>query len=190
MTAQPKRITGARDVSVQDIAERMLTEANGDMIAAAKKMKGYISNFPRMLDEVIDTGISTHLSRVGGIQRAALDRIGGRSSENSTPFAKAPFKMNAAAKAAASRIAGIGKTAGEALLNYPYTINGIMKPLREFTGIEVRQHGESMKMTAGTTMRNAHYLISVGQAAGDKKVGTLPVSEIEAMRKRADQLDV
>lgn len=189
MSRPARHVTSARDVSIQDVASRMLQEAGGDNAAAAKKMKGYISNFPRLTDEVLDVGIATLISRVPGIQRAALDREIGRAPEGDKIFVKAPFTLSPAAKAAAARTARMGKSAGEALLNFPHTINGLTKPLRNFTGEEVLAHGQTQLLTAGTQMRNAHYLIMVGQAAGSNKIETLGASRVEALRKQADALE-
>jgi hypothetical protein len=96
--------------------------------------------------------------------------------------------MDAAALRAQDRVRSLGKTIGDALLDYPYVINGMKKPLRDWLGSEIKAHGETMLLSAGTAMRNANYLISVGNAAGERKIGTLDTKVIEALRKQADKL--
>lgn len=185
MSARPaaRHVTGSREVSVQDTAARMMVEAQGDVALAKKKMRGYISSFPRMIDDVLDVGISTLLYRVPSIENAA----NARAAQEAAP-AKAPFKMNAATKIAQQRIARIGASAAEALLNIKHTINGRQAALRDFTGDEVRRHGEELLLAGRERVRNAHYLIWVGEAAGDSKVDNIDPDVIVAFRKKADQL--
>jgi len=199
VTTRARTTQDSRPVSVHEIAARLLNDADGEISEACEALKDYVSNRPRMLNDLLTIGAKSVLSGIPQAERNAADVALGRRSVNATPVAgKAPAAMLAAMEAARksgmaaaqARAIKSGKHIGDAYLNYPYTIKGVKRPLRDFFGSDVRAHGEAMSLAAGTQKRNAHYLISVGTAAGDKRVSTVSAQEIERLRNAADQLPV
>ena len=184
MTAAKKQhVHGARDVSLQSIAARMLAEADGDIGRAAEKFANYAESIPRIRGELLIAGAKSLLNQVPGAMRATILRE--RTSAAATP--RQPYREPPAAKAARARMIGAGRNAiKSALMEMPYIIGGVSRPLREWTGGEITAHGEQQLATGASAVRNARYLIAVGTAAGAKKIGeALDGSEVERLHKQA-----
>ena len=184
-----KHVHGAKAPSIQSTAQRMLRESSGDMGAAVDRFVGYARNFPHMADELMRIGARKLLNEVPQTERAGILRE--RSSVQALPFVKAPFRMNKAALASQERLRKQGGYIKSALLDMPYTIGGKSQPLRLWTGVEVRGLGETQLLAGASTVRNARFLIAVGSAAGDKKVGdVLDGSAVEKIKREAESSDV
>ncbi|MBZ9943493.1 hypothetical protein LB533_20615 [Mesorhizobium sp. BR1-1-13] len=185
MNAYARHVTGAKALTLQSLARQMLDEAGGDLSAAATKLANYASNIARYKDELLLIGARKLINEVPQTQRAGILREHG-----GTAFAKAPHRMNDAAKATQARMRMAGRTIKSALMDLPFTIGGAVKALREWTGGEVLAHGE-VELSKGTSaVRNARFLVAVGRAAGDKKIGDLGDAAVERLHKEAMSSDV
>lgn len=176
MTAQPLRrhVTGAQEMTIQSLARQMLDEAGGDIVKALDKLDNYASNIKRFNDEFRRFGCNTLLNSLASTTRAAMKTE-----------AKAPFVESAGATATRARMLRAGAAIRSALMEMPYQIGGIVKPLRKWTGDVVQAHGEDQLATALSSARNAHFLIAVGKAAGKKPVGDLGDKVVEKLHREA-----
>lgn len=172
MNAIVRHVTGARPVSIQTTARRMLDEAGGDLNSATEKLINYVSALPRLQMEVIRIGARKLINEVPQTDRRAVEREFAMT-DSGNPFAKAPHRMNAAAKTAQARIRARAGHLRNTLLTLPYVIGNICKPLGEWTGSEILTHGETQLMSGATQIRNARFLIAVGHAAGAGKIGAV-----------------
>lgn len=183
MNAQPRSITPARRLPITEIARNMLSEAGGDLASASEKLANYAENIASYRSELLLIAARKVVNEVVQSERAAILR------EDAT-FLKAPHRMTAGAKAAQARFKMAGRAIKCALLEMPYAIGGVRKPLREWTGAEIVPHAEIELSKGASAVRNARFLLYVGQAAGDKKVGAVPVKDIERLHAEAMASDV
>lgn len=183
MNAQPRSITPARRLPLSEIARNMLSEAGGDLASAAEKLANYAESIASYRSELLRIGARKLLNEVPQSERAAILR------EDAT-FLKAPHRMTSGAKAAQARFKMAGRAIKCALLELPYVIGGVRKPLREWTGAEIVPHAEIELSKGASAVRNARFLLYVGRAAGDKKVGAVPVKDIERLHAEAMASDV
>ncbi|WP_031200386.1 hypothetical protein [Mesorhizobium sp. LSHC414A00] len=182
MNAHARHVTGAKAVSVQTLARQMLAEASGDLNKATDKFVGYLSNFPRLAEEVLRIGARKLINEVPQVERKAETM---RVSVGQ-PFAKAPHRMNDGALRAKERLLKRGGHFKSALLGMPFVINGISKPLSEWVGTEIAAYGETQLMAGATQIRNARFAIAVGNAAGNKKIGfALKEDDVARLREEA-----
>jgi hypothetical protein len=142
----------------------------------------YANSIPRYRDEMMMVAAKALLNQVPGAMRATILRERTGSTVRATPY-----REPEAAKAARARMMGAGRNAiKSALMGMPYTIGGLSKPLRDWSGGEIAAHGETQLATGSTAVRNARYLIAVGTAAGAKKIGeALDGSEVDRLYKQA-----
>lgn len=181
----------ARAETLIGLAERMLREAGGDMNAAAEKMSNYVVQKPRLAAEAIRIACRALLGESVRSERAAMTPAPVGPTADNDHFLKAPFRMNDAARKAQERVAKLGKAHREAILDAPYTINGVSKSLRDHIGADVVSHGEVMLAQGSTTVRNARFLIAIGNTAGNRKVGdAVSITEALRLRKEADKTPV
>lgn len=183
MNIAVRRITGAKAVSLQYMAQRMVEKADGDMNRAAEMLANYADNIARYRAEMMLIAARKLISEVPQVQRAAIFRE--RAASSTAPFIKAPYRMSAGAKASQARFKAAGMAIKSALMELPYTIGGLTKPLREWTGTEIHGHAEIELAKGATAVRNARFLLAVGSAAGAKKIGDA-VSPCDLERMKAD----
>lgn len=187
MTAAARRVTGSKPISLQTIARQMFDESHGDLAKATEKMVNYVTNLPRLSDELLRIGARTLINSIPIVDRKACAAERG---ETASTFAQAvPFRMNEATKKAQARIRGLGAASRNAILNDLYTIGSICKPLREWLGTEIAEHGQRQLLAGQTAVRNANFLIAVGEAAGDEKIGDkLDEATVTAMKAKAYEM--
>ena len=189
MNVAARRITGAKAVSLQQTAQDMLAKADGDMNRAAEMLANYADNIASYRAELLRIGARKILNEVPQVQRAAIFRE--RAASTSAPFVKAPHRMSAGAKAAQARFKAAGSAIKSALMELPYTIGGLTKPLREWTGTEIHGHAEIEFAKGATAVRNARFLLAVGSAAGAKKIGeAVSPGDLERMKADAESSEV
>ncbi|WP_435654983.1 hypothetical protein [Brucella pituitosa] len=189
MNVAARRITGAKPVGLQQIAQDMLAKADGDMNHASEMLANYASNINSYRDELLRIGARKLLNEVPQTQRAAIFRE--RASSVSEPFIKAPHRMSAGAKAAQVRLRQAGAAIKSVLMELPYTIGGLTKPLRDWTGTEIHNHAEIELSKGATAVRNARFLLAVGSAAGSKKIGdAVSPADLERMKSDAESSEV
>lgn len=174
MTAVRKHVTGAQAVTLQSLARQMLDEAGGDVNRAVTKLDNYASSIKRYNDEFRLLGVRTVLNGLAGQQRATV-RV----------EAAAPHRMSPADKAAQARKRMAGAVIRSALMEMEYQIGNVVKPLRAWRGVEIAAHGETQLATARTSARRAQFLILVGNAAGEREVGTIGDAEVERLHRVA-----
>ena len=184
MTALRKHVTAAKAVTVQTLARQMLDEAGGDLGKATDKLVGYISNFPRLTEEVLRIGARKLINEVPQVDRRAATM----SDNGNKPFASAPHRMNDGALRAKERLLKRGGHLKNTLLAMPFVIGSISKPLGEWVGTEIEAYGETQLLSGATQVRNARFAIAVGRAAGNKKIG-YALKEEEVAQLRAEALD-
>lgn len=182
MNAIAKTVVGKR-LSISEVARNMLDEANGDLGKATEKLANYAGNIASYRDELLRIGARKLLNEIPQAARAAILR-------EDASFLKAPHRMTAGAKAAQARFKMAGRAIKCALLEMPFVIGGVSKPLREWTGSEIVPHAETELSKGASAVRNARFLLYVGKAAGDKKVGAVPVKDIERLHAEAMASDV
>jgi hypothetical protein len=188
MTALRKHVTGAKALTIQGLARQMLDEANGDTAAATIKLANYACNIASYREELLLIGARKLINEVPQTVRAGILRDYGAGV--GAAFRKAPHRMNDAAKATQARMKMAGITIKSALMELPFTIGGAVKALREWTGVEVAAHGEVELSKGSSSVRNARFLVAVGRAAGDKKIGDLGDAAVERLHKEAMNSDV
>lgn len=182
MNAHVRHVAGAKAISVQELARKMLTEANGDLAKATDKFVGYLANFPRLAEEVLRIGARKLINEVPQIERKAETM----RASCGQPFAKDPHRMNDGALRAKERLLKRGGHIKTALLTMPFVINGMSKPLGEWVGTEIAAYGETQLMSGATQIRNARFAIAVGNAAGNKKIGyALKEDDVARLREEA-----
>lgn len=191
MNTAARRITGAKPLSLQAVAQRLLEEADGDMNSAAIKLANYASNINSYRDELLLIGARKLLNEVPQVQRAAVMREYTSTSYAKPAFARAPHRMSEGAKLAQERMRNSSGLMKSILFELKYTIGGITRPLREWTGTEIAAHAE-IELTKGqTAVRNARFLIAVGRSAGAEKVGhAIDAASLERMKAEADASEV
>lgn len=180
--AKPRTASNdAKPITLQSIAHRMMAEANGDIEAAANKIFNYCGNYPRLAGE---------LGMLAARSLAQQVPIAARQQAKTARADQSPHKFTSAIHAAQRRARRMGVSNSNALLNDPYTIGSICKPLREWCGDEIRDHGEKNLSAGKTQIRNAQFLIMVGTAAGASVIGeSLDEDAVAKMRAEADALE-
>lgn len=174
MNAPVKHLKETRRLPISEIARNMLEESGGDMNAATEKLANYAENFASYRGELLRIAARKLLHEVVQSSRQAILR-------EDASFNAAPYRMTEGAKAAQARLRMAGPAIKSALLELEFSIGGIVKPLREWTGSEIIPHAE-IELAKGTTaVRNARFLLQVGHAAGENKVGALPAKDVERM---------
>lgn len=171
----------AKPITLQSIAQRMMAEASGDIEAAARKIFNYCGNYPRLAEEL---GMHAARTLAHGVPIAA------RQQAQAARVAPSPHKFTPAILAAQRRAMRMGQSNSNALLNDPYTIGGQTKPLRDWDGDTIRDHGEQQLSRGKAQVRNGQFLILVGTAAGHDVIGQkLDEAAVAQMRAEADALD-
>lgn len=171
--------SGAKLMTPQTFAAQMLEQAGGDITKAT--IIGMGKAPPRLLAEFAQIGLRQTIGEVPRRERSILE-----SERRSRP--NAPFAMNAATRAAQDRVRTVGATFANATLNQPYTIDGKVRPLREWLGTDILAHGERELAKGTTAVRNARFAIAVGTAAGSRVIGdALKDKDVERMRADADR---
>lgn len=181
------KATGARDITIQTVARQMLDEASGDINAATIKLVNYVSNLPRLHDDLLQFGARQLLHSLPSTQRAAM------MTERSTVSVsgKAPHTMSPGAKAAQARMRAAGATLKSALFNFEIAINNQVRKLADWTGTEILAHAEGNLAAGASAVRNARFLVSVARAAGDKRIGDAIDDEtIERLKREAESSEV
>ena len=187
MNAPLRHVSGARDITIQSVAQRMFDEAGGDLTAATDKMVNFVSMSQRLTDDLLRIGARKLLNEIAPMQRRAIERQFAATSDTIQPFAKAPYRMNEGTRRAQERIRSLGRHHREALLDMPYTIDGHTRPLREWTGTVIAEHGETELSKGITAVKNARFLIAVGKAAGPARVGdALSASDIARLKEQSE----
>lgn len=171
--------------SVQSVARQMFDQSNGDMNAAADKFAGYVANFPGLIKEALRIAGSKLIGEIPQMERRAIEMQ--EAADSAPPFYKAPHRMNDGALRTQERVWKNGLRLKDAWLNAPYTIGSFCKPLRDWVGTEVLAHAETQLLSGSTQVRNARYLIAVGEAAGNRKIG-YALKEEDLVRLRAEAL--
>jgi hypothetical protein len=172
-----RHASGAKLITPQTFAGQMLDAAGGDIGKAAKI--GMERAGDRLLSEFAMIGLRAVLGEIPRRERAVME---------SARQCKAPFRMNPAALASQDRHRTVGATIATATLNQPYTIDGKVRPLREWLGTDILAHGERELAKGTTAVRNARFAIAVGTAAGDRVIGeALKDKDVERMRADADR---
>lgn len=188
MNARVRHVTAAKSISLQTVARQMFEESNGDLTKATEKMANYCENFPRLSAELLRVGARTLLNSIPTTDRKAAAAARGES-ETASFVMSVPHRMNEATKAAQARIARLGRTSQNAILNDKYTIGSICKPLRDWLGTEILEHGQKQLLAGQTAVRNARFLISIGELAGDALVGD-KVDEASAAQLKAQAYEL
>lgn len=171
-----KHVSGAKPISIQTLAQQFFDKRkDGDVAAASREMAEYTDKIPSLRME-LQTMAARQL--MNGVVRH--DWRTTWSEGNSKQ--KAPFRMNESAKQSQARMRSTGAVRA-ALMSLPYTINGICRPLCEWTGADMLHYGSVELEKGRTAMRNARFAIAVGNAAGSKKVGDALTEEALAKFK-------
>jgi hypothetical protein len=187
MNAPLRHVSGARDITIQSVAQRMFDESDGDLNVATDKLVNYVRVSPRLTEGLLRIGARKLLNEIAPMQRRAIERQFAATSDNVQPFTKVPHRMNDGTRRAQERIRSLGRHHREALLDMPYTINGRTRPLRQWTGVEIATHGETELSKGMTAVKNARFLIAVGQAAGEARVGdALTASDIARLKEQTE----
>ncbi|TIL94648.1 MAG: hypothetical protein E5Y73_11095 [Mesorhizobium sp.] len=185
MNAHARHVTGAKAISVQTLARQMFTEADGDLNKATDKFIGYIANFPRLAEEVLREGALKLLRDVPSADKQVI----GRASCSSVK--SGPYRETDGARRARGRLLKRSGQLKDLFLTWPVTIGNIVKPLRDWLGVEVASHGETQLISGASQVRNARWLIAVGRAAGDKRIGdALKEEQVARLKSEAEGSDV
>src|SRR6218665_3449047 len=113
MNAHARHVTAAKPISLNTIARQMFDEARGDMAAATEKLANYVSQFPRLSDELLRIGARKLLNEIPQVERKASAAARGEH-DSATFVASAPFRINDPAKRARERISRLGATSRNA----------------------------------------------------------------------------
>ena len=90
MNSHARQVTGSKPISLQTIARQMFDESHGDLAKATEKMVNYVTNLPRLSDELLRIGARTLINSIPTIERKATATARGESSTSdfvqSVPF--------------------------------------------------------------------------------------------------------
>lgn len=179
-----KHVSGAKPISVQTLAQQFFDKTkSGDLAEASRKLAEYVDGIPSLRMELLMLAARSIMNGIVVTDRRLIERdMSYRSKADRSN--SAPFRLNAAARATQQR--RMNPTAVRAaLMNLPYVIDGVCRPLREWTGTDMLHYGEIELVKGRTAMRNARFAIAVGNAAGDKKIGEALTEEALAKIKES-----
>ncbi|UOK71671.1 hypothetical protein [Ancylobacter polymorphus] len=176
------------------VAERMMREAGGDLDAATEKMTNYVLNKKRLTDEAVRLACRNLLGETVRSERRAIDTLlaDPRATGPKAPASKSKSYnervahiFNASAEATRRRLADLGTHVREALLDKPYVIDGVRRPLRDHIGSDIVKYATEHMNKGLTMVRDGRFLIAVGNTAGNRKIGDAVTAE-EAIRLRIE----
>lgn len=180
--------------SIQSIARRILTDAGGQRAKAIEALLQYISTRPSLTAKVTRMGADRLLSDVTTGDRAEfrkeyLEEKAATVRGSNHPFVKSPPRMNAGDKAAQERAKGLDGTFRDAVLDASYEIDGLIQPLRKWTGVVVMAHGRRTLPGAISAVASARFLMAIGEEAGDQVIGdAITPKRARELRDQADRL--
>lgn len=176
------------------VAERMMREASGDLDAATEKMTNYVLNKKRLTEEAVRMACRNMLGETVRSERRTIDTLiadPGATGPKATASKSKSYQervkhiFSASAEATRLRLASLGAHVREALLDKPYVIDGIRRPLRDHIGADIVKYAGEHLSKGQTMVREARFLISIGNTAGNRKIGDA-VSAEEAIRLRIE----
>ena len=176
----------AKAETLAGVADRMMREAGGNVNVATEKMTNYVLNKKRLTEEAVRYACRAMLGGDVQADRKVIKAAAAEATSAKSYQERVAHIFNPSAEATRRRLSSLGQHVREALLDMPYVIDGIRRPLRDHIGADIVKYATEHLLNKGMTMvRDGRFLISIGNTAGNRKIGDA-VSAEEAIRLRIE----